>query len=74
MSPLLSVCVCVCVHLLGAGGVKVCFTWMTCCSERSQDRQCCWNRSLELSLTSMDSRHSPSNLLKHQHTDDQVGS
>lgn len=37
-------------------------TCMTCCRERSQERQCCWNRSLELSFTSMDSRQSPSNL------------
>lgn len=35
---------------------------MTCCRERSQERQCCWNTSLELSLTSMESRQSPSNL------------
>lgn len=41
-------------------------TCMTCCRERSQERQCCWNRSLELSLTSMESRQSPSNL--HMHT------
>lgn len=41
----------------------LCLTCMTCCRDRSHERQCCWNTSLELSLTSTERRHSPSNLV-----------
>lgn len=51
-----------------AGGLYIHHTCMTCCRKRSQERQCCWNRSLELSLTSMESRLSPSNLHRNRCT------
>lgn len=45
-------------------------TCTICWRDRSHERQCCWNRSLELSLTSMESRQRPSNLLPHTESKD----